>query len=250
MQSKLIIILANSVKSSGRCLAGKEVFDNGKEWKIGSWIRPVTTKEGGEISAYQMSQALGHDPKLLEVIEIPFSKAVPLPYQPENWLIETPLKKGAWISHGMIDWDETPSLLDQKPEMWHDSTDDDRRVREGFPENMKVPASLYFIKPDRINSVRVWTQRNTFPGAERPTKGRRVFSVTHNGHSHDFEIEDPKFGEKYYPQFPGVNDPEKVIKLVNPKETLLCVSLAGRFHGHHYKIAAGIFEPDGKKGKD
>src|SRR6266498_3539586 len=153
MQTKLIVVLANSVKSSGRCLAGKEVSDNGKTWHIGGWIRPVTTKAGGEISAYQMSLALGHDPKLLEVIEIPFSKAVPLPYQPENWLIEMPLKQGAWKSHGMIEWDDAPSLLDQKPEMWHDPTDDDRRVREGFPERMKVPASLYFIKPDNINSV-------------------------------------------------------------------------------------------------
>src|SRR5262249_4185476 len=113
MQTKLMVVLANSVKSSGRCLAGKEVFDSGKSWKIGGWIRPVTTQEGGEISAYQMSQALGSDPKLLEVIEIPFSGAVPLSYQPENWLIETPLKKGSWKSHGMIDWDQAPTLLDQ-----------------------------------------------------------------------------------------------------------------------------------------
>src|ERR1700722_2550931 len=116
MQTKLIVVLANSVKSSGRCLAGKEVFDNGKTWNIGDWIRPVATKDGGELSAYQMSRALGHDPKLLEVIEIPFSKAVPLPYQPENWLIETPLQPGSWKSHGMIEWEDAPSLLDRKPE--------------------------------------------------------------------------------------------------------------------------------------
>jgi hypothetical protein len=249
MQNKFIVVLANSVKSSGRCLAGKEVFDDGKTWKIGGWIRPVATKEGGEIFEYQMSQALGHDPKLLEIVEIPFSEAVPLPFQPENWLIERPLKAGSWKSHGMIEWNEATSLLDQNPEIWHDPTDDDRRVREGFPEKMKLPASLYFIKPDKINSIRVWTHRNTHPEATKPTKGRRVFSVTHKGHVHDFEIEDPKFAEKYYPQFPGVDDPAKVIRLASPEETLLCVSLAGRFHGHHYKIAAGIFEPDAKRDK-
>jgi hypothetical protein len=247
MQSKLIVVLANSVKSSGRCLAGKEVFDNGKNWKIGGWIRPVATKEGGELSAYQMSRALGNDPQLLEVVEIPFSKAVPLPYQPENWLIETPLKPGTWKSHGMIAWEDAPSLLDQRPEMWHDPADEDRRVRKGFPERMKVPASLYFIKPDKINSVSVWTEHNTFPGAAKPTKRKRVFSVTHNGHVHDFEIEDPKFAEKYYPNFPRVNDP--AIEITLPKETLLCVSLTGPFHEHHYKLAAGIFEPPAKKDK-
>src|SRR5436190_9291503 len=96
MQSKFIVVLANSVKSSGRCLAGKEVFDNGKTWNVGEWIRPVATKEGGELNAYLMSLALGHDPKLLEVIEIPFLKAAPLSCQPENWLIETPLKPKTW----------------------------------------------------------------------------------------------------------------------------------------------------------
>jgi len=247
MQTKLIVVLANSVKSSGRCLAGKEVFDKGETWDIGGWIRPVATKEGGEINTYLMSLALGHDPQLLEIIEIPFSKAVPLSFQPENWLIETPLKPKSWKSHGVVEWKEAQSLLDQKPEMWHDPTDEDRRVREGFSEKMKVPASLYFIKPDKINSVRVWTEHNTFPGAAKPTKRRRVFSVKHNGDFHDLEIEDPKFAEKYYPDFPGVNNPAIKVKL--PKDTLLCVSLTGPFHEHHYKIAAGIFEPPAKKGE-
>lgn len=246
MESKFIVVLANSVKSGGRCLAGKEVFQNGKNWKIGGWIRPVATKEGGELSIYRMSQALGHDPELLEVIEIPFAKAVPLPYQPENWLVETPLKADTWTSHGIFDWEVTPALLDKNPEMWYDPTDENRRVREGIPEKMKKPSSLYFIKPDKINSVSVWTEKNTFPGAEKPTKRKRVFSLTHNGRAHDFAIEDPKFADKYYPNFPTVKDPATVIKV--SKETLICISLTGPFLGHHYKIAAGVFEPPAKKG--
>jgi hypothetical protein len=248
MQSKLIVVLANSVKSSGRCLAGKQVFDNGKTWNIGDWIRPVATNKGGELNAHLMSLALGHDPKLLEVIEIPFLEAAPLCWQPENWLIAQ-LKPKTWKSYGTVDWEEAPALLDQNPEMWYDPTDEDRRVREGFPEKMKKPASLYFIKPDKINTVSVRTEHNTYPGAAKPTKRRRVFSVTHKGHVHDLEIEDPKFADKYYPNFPGVNDPATVIKLPNPKETLVCVSLTGPFYGHHYKIAAGIFEPPAKKDK-
>jgi len=242
MQKKTIVVLANSVKSSLRCLAGKELIRDGGKWKIGGWIRPVSTKEGGGLSVYGMAQALGHDPLLLEIVEIPFSEPVPLAYQPENWLIEKP-QKGSWKSHGMFPPEEVPSLLDKKPELWHDPAATARRVREGFPEKMKSTASLYLIKPDKIHSVSVWTQRNTYPGAEKPTKGRRVFSITHQGHLHEFEIEDPKFSDKYYPKFPGVDEPTKVIKLAKPEETLMCVSLAGIWYGYHYKIAAGIFEP-------
>jgi hypothetical protein len=247
MQSKLIVVLANSVKSSGRCLAGKEVFNKGKSWEIGEWVRPVGSKAGAGLYAYQMSLALGHDPKLLEVLEIPFAEAAPLSCQPENWLIQTPLKPGSWKSHGIVEWDEAQALIDQAPEMWHDPGQENRRVAEGFPEKMKKPSSLYFIKPDKINTVSVWTEHNTFPGAARPTKRKRVFSVTHKGHVHDLEIEDPKFADKYYPNFPGVNEPPTVIRLAKPKETLLCVSLTGPYYGHHYKIAAGIFEPPLKK---
>jgi hypothetical protein len=116
-------------------------------------------------------------------------------------------------------------------------------VTAGFPEKMKTTASLYLIKPDKILSVSVWSERNTYPGAEKPTKRRRVFAIKHQEHLHDFEIEDPKFADKYYPKFPSVDESAKVIKLAKPGETLLCVSLAGLWYGYHYKIAAGIFEP-------
>ena len=77
MQTKNIVVLANSVKRSGRCLAGKEVVSESGNWKIGQWIRPVATEAGAEIPVYSMRQALGHDPGLLEIVEIPFEKAVP-----------------------------------------------------------------------------------------------------------------------------------------------------------------------------
>lgn len=242
MQKKTIVVLANSVKSSLRCLAGKELIKDGGKWRIGRWIRPVSTKEGGGLSVYGMEQSLGHDPHLLEIVEIPFSEPVPLSFQPENWLVEKP-QKGSWKSLGMFDQDEVSSLLDKEPEFWHDPQGSARRVKEGFPEKMKTPASLYLIKPDKILSVSVATERNTYPGAEKPTKRKRIFSIKHQGNFHDFDIDDPKFAEKYYPRFPGVDEPTRVIKLAKPEETLMCVSLAGLWYGFHYKIAAGIFEP-------
>jgi hypothetical protein len=242
MQQKTIVVLANSVKSSLRCLAGKELIANGDKWEIGGWIRPVSTKEGGGVSLYAMTEALGHEPQLLEIIEIPFSEATPLPFQPENWLIEKP-EKGSWKSQGMFPREKTDLLVDESPEFWHDPQGSARKVKEGWPQKMKKTASLYLIKPDKIHSVGVWTQRNTYPGAEKPSQKRRVISATHQGHLHEFDIDDPKFAEKYYPKFPGLGEPKIDIALAKPQETLLCVSLAGLWYGYHYKIAAAVFEP-------
>jgi hypothetical protein len=144
MEKKAIVVLANSVKRSGRCLAGKEVSRSGAAWKIGKWIRPVSTEDGGELAVYSMRNALGHDPRLLEIVEIPFERAVPLPDQPENWLVEIPIKADSWKSLGNLTLRDMPALLDDPDELWHDPKASARRVRVEFPRKMKQPASLYY----------------------------------------------------------------------------------------------------------
>ena len=242
MQTKTIAVLANSIKKSGRCLAGKEVFPSADSWRVGDWIRPVGTEDGGEISEYKMSLALGHDPALLEIVEIPMAKEVPLPDQPENWLIETP-SKGTWKSHGKMARENLAALLDKPEKLWNDPSTTTRRVKSEYPQKMKNPASLYLIKPDKIQSISVWSEPNNYPGAY-PVKRRRVLSIRHANIAHEFDIDDPLFAKKYYPRFPSVREPTKVVSLGKPEETIICVSLTGSFNGYHYKIAAAFFEPE------
>jgi hypothetical protein len=242
MQTKTIVVLANSVKKSGRCLAGKEVFRSGDGWKTGDWIRPVGTEDGGEISEYKMSLALGHDPALLEFVEIPMAKAVPHLDQPENWLIEAP-SKGSWKSHGKMKREHLELLLDKPKKLWHDSNTTARRVRSEFPRKMEKPASLYLLKPDKIESISVWSEPNNYPGAY-PVKRRRVLRIQHASVLHELDIDDPIFAKRYYPKFPSVKESAKDIALAKPDETVICVSLTGSFNGYHYKIAAAFFEPE------
>ena len=91
MITKTIVVLANSIKKGGRCLAGKELLSSsGDQYDVGGWIRPVTTKDGGAVSENSMSLALGHQPEPLEIIELPFEGPEPLSHQPENWLLPRP----------------------------------------------------------------------------------------------------------------------------------------------------------------
>src|ERR1700744_6789351 len=71
--SKTILVLANSRKISGRCVAGKELVGTG----FGGWIRPVSLRPAGELSEADRQFQDGTDPKLLDVVEIPMSRHLP-----------------------------------------------------------------------------------------------------------------------------------------------------------------------------
>lgn len=81
---KRIIILANSIKNSGRCLAGKELVFHRGSWHIGNWVRIVASEDGAEVPIPLMLAQLGRLPNLLDTIDIPLECHVPLPDQPEN----------------------------------------------------------------------------------------------------------------------------------------------------------------------
>ncbi|MFO1500940.1 MAG: hypothetical protein U1G07_21550 [Verrucomicrobiota bacterium] len=241
MISKTIVVLANSVKRSDRCLAGKEWVRSGEGWLGGNWIRPVTSTTGGAVSEYQMYQALGHAPKPLEILEIPLEGPAPLPYQPENWLLPRPIQPNSWKSIGQLPFAELGMLIDTPRGLWNDGSGW-RRVKAGYPEAMTQPASLYLIRPERISSIRVWSENNPFE-QQRPVKRHRVATIHYASVPHDLDIDDLEFAARYFPVFPKVSDPSIHVALSKPSETVICVSLTGPYYGHHYKIAAAFFEP-------
>ena len=57
--SKAIVILANSVRSGHRCVAGKELIRDGDGWEVGPWIRLTDpgTKDGSV--RYELTRCRG-----------------------------------------------------------------------------------------------------------------------------------------------------------------------------------------------
>jgi len=237
MTVKTIVVLANSVKKSGRCLAGKEIVRTSNDWSVGNWIRPVSSHDGSEIPVYSMRQALGREPQLLEILEIPFDAPAPRPDQPENWLLP---RTGAWKSLGSVTFDDMHRLIDQPDNLWGTHM---RYVEAGFPNHMAQPASLYLIQPDTIEPLRVWTEE-TIDGQGRPfDRHRRRVSLRYRGSFHEFDITDPQLQTRYYPKLPTKYEAPLSVQLHDPKQTTICVSLTPVWQGRHYKLAAAFHEP-------
>jgi hypothetical protein len=236
MTTKAIVVLANSVKKSGRCLAGKEVVRSGEHWKVGNWIRPVASPNGAEVGLYSMRQALGREPALLEILELPLESSSPQRGQPENWL----LSAGVWKSHGHFEFGDMQQLLDQPDNLWGTNQ---RYVESGFPQRMAQPASLYLVLPEVISPLRVWTKEAVNEQGRPYERHRRRVTLRYRGTFHEFNVTDPQLQIHYHPKLPAKNDPSLTIPLRDPKKTAVCLSLTPVWQGRHYKLAAAFIEP-------
>jgi hypothetical protein len=83
-----ILILANSTKKGGFCVAGKDIISN-------RWFRLVGDQNGSELYLNQITyndlagrrQMIRYEP-FNKFIRLNLGNAVPLPYQPENILVD------------------------------------------------------------------------------------------------------------------------------------------------------------------
>src|ERR1039458_6439092 len=100
---KTIVCLANSFKTDGRCIAGREVFAQG----YGGWIRPVSARETAEVSFSEYRYKDNQIPQLLDIIHVPLLKPDPKHHQRENHLIDATKR---WAKAGKLPWNLLPQL--------------------------------------------------------------------------------------------------------------------------------------------
>ncbi len=109
---KRIVCLANSIKNSGRCLAGREILENGG---YGGWIRPVSGRATMEVSLDECRCSRGMIPRLLDILDVPLREAAPHGHQTENYSIEP---DGRWVKAGELPWDELERLRQRPASIW------------------------------------------------------------------------------------------------------------------------------------
>ena len=215
--SREIVILANSAKKGGFCVAGKDI-------RTGEWIRPVATIGGGELSKSQITlstNTFSYTGKPLHKVVIGFETHAPLPNQPENHLIDN----SAWKPAFKMDRSQLDSLLDTPEDIWMYSRKQDRvdakLFEYGLIENHQ---SLYLIKVDSITYDVVLNG-----GGYQRLKG----TFAYNGREYTFNVTDPSYC-KYK------NGPLGHSFVENDK--YLCLSLGEKFEatGDCFKLIAAV----------
>ena len=106
-----IVCLANSRKPDGRCVAGK-LYAQGK---YGAWLRPISIREGEELSEQERQISKGIEPALLDVLEFAISKHKPSDHQPENYTINS---QHRFKKVGRVPADELIKVVDRPTNLW------------------------------------------------------------------------------------------------------------------------------------
>lgn len=114
--TKKLLVLANSTKSRGRCVAGIEILSETPEGiEYGEFIRPIdaTQKEGAlRISTTTID---GHMVKPLDLVEMEVRKHAEDPNHPEDWII---YQGSYWRHKGRLSSDRLEELPHSAEDIW------------------------------------------------------------------------------------------------------------------------------------
>lgn len=213
-----LVCLANSTKLGGRCVAGKQLI----EGKVGPWIRPVSTPEGGSIvnpQYYRTSAPIA----VMDVIELEVVKRVPyLEYQQENVLV----KLSGWKKDGEYRWDKLHEVVDSPSPLWCGDGEKNDRIK--LEKAQKLRSSLRLIK---VTEPDIFVQ---YDGFRNVLRTRFVYEDV----EHNLAITDPMAKEKYLGRSGGI-----------PKfsEAYYCVSIGEPLKlydgvDHCFKMVAAVIE--------
>jgi hypothetical protein len=222
-----IVCLANSRKTEGRCVAGK-VYAEGK---IGSWVRPISNRDGEELSEAERQISNGVEPALLDILEFAISAHKPSPHQPENFLINPQYK---FKRVGSLNIDEIFKVADKPTNLWVMGYQS-----KTFGINDLVP-------PDRISEVKnslYLINPHTF--AIQVVKGFNKLEIrglfTYLGAEYNLKITDPVVEENFIPKGVGEYKVEDVLLTISLAEKLFMVSSNPSSSGY-YKLIAGVID--------
>ena len=222
---KRIVCLANSRKLQGRCIAGREWRDTGP----GRWLRPVSARDGQEVSEYERQYEDGSDPRVLDIIDIPVLEPRPKDYQSENWLLDPDCY---WEKAGRLSWFDLPALVDPAAPLWIDGHSTYNGQNDKIPLGAigSVADSLRLIHVDRLQLI-VCRPGEAFGNNKRRVQGR----FEHSGREYALWVTDPGFERTYLAKLDGAYE---------LAECYVTISLGEPYGDACYKLIAAIIAGD------
>ena len=232
---KQILCLANSRKYGGRCVVGKEMLPD----RTLAWVRPVSDTEKGEVMPEDMQYADETEPALLDVIEVPVSGPLPLPYQPENWLIEP----GQWRKDRQADISNIDRWVDPPGSLWGNGNDSalggsdsamGKNDRFLYDPERKLPDSARFIGVPALE-IRVTEHTNDAGRTNLQLRG----AFTYENESYVLRITDVEYEDRFQQEGVGTYGLGKSYLTVTVGEPFRRVPGEPEYH---YKLIAAIIE--------
>lgn len=206
-----ILCLANSWKSGGRCVAGVRTDD-------GTWIRPVSHTEDGELTEAQCTLDEGRQVKPLDVVSVYLAEESPRSHQPENWLVTG----RQWKLRGRMSVDDARRILKRASQVHRSGIFGSAGDRIAMRDISRRPSGL----DSSLTLVRAASPE--FKWGQKLGQKRAVFDHANATYDLVMTFEDtPPVGQsnsKWY----------------------FTISLGEPFHGFCYKLIAGAIEMPSK----
>jgi hypothetical protein len=218
MPSERMLVVANSRKTGGHCVAGISLQN-------GQLVRPVSPHGNGALSDDECRVA-GRSPRLLEIVSFTHEGPEGDPAQPENVVIG----KAPWVLEG-TDFDAALEVLleaaDQGPMLFGNRgrAVSDHVAAEG------LDASLALIEPVGLRFG------HGPPAAAHKGSPRAIFRF--GGQDWSLPVTDFDVGPKILRLPEGVHGWTD-LELDEPERALLTVSLGTAHEGWHHKLVAAV----------
>jgi len=216
-----IIVLANSKKLGGRCVAGIST-------RSGRWARPVSRLPNGKLEPAHC-RVENRQPALLDVVRFDYAEQLGDPAQPENLLIEdSPWELVDHVAPGDA-FSRLQEHLARGPELLGNRG---RAVPEEVAEE-GVDASLALIEPDRPPRFKT-ESAHEMGGQLRP---RVEFSL--GGQDYDLGITDFVVAPRLRALGRGEHSGDR-LGFGAARHVLLTISLAEPLDEWHWKLVAAV----------
>ncbi len=229
---RTVLVLANSNKPGGRCLAGRFIDrDQNGRWTTGDWCRPVYRNGNGH-DAIPIQACGAVNP--LDVVSIELDDHSPAGGQPENWQWRPDTEMTCVHSFNSVD-NALATLVENPTDLWLDrNSQRPDEVNQHHP----IAQSLYLIQPTELwMHLSVDDQNRKHVHAEFEYQGCRYDGIP---------VTDPIIRRILYNQFPQHGATTR-LQLYHAARYWLTLSLSLPFGPRQarYKLVAAVIDHTG-----